>query len=132
VPPAREEWRTLGPLIAGMVPFSVALASSLIHPAIVAMFVLTPLFGLPWLLLGPHDRIVGRIAVVVAGFPLANCLAVGAGLSLAQSKPGFPFTMADGRTRWRARVPLPVWLVVACHWSFARSAGRVSPRKVPR
>jgi len=92
--PAREEWRTLGLLVAGMALFTLALAFSPIRPAILAMFVLTPLFGLPWLLFGPYDRMLFRIAVVVLGFPLAHCLAVGAGFALALSRPGFPFTSA--------------------------------------
>jgi len=90
--PARGEWRTLGLLIAGTALFAITLRYSPIRPAIVAMFVLTPLFGLPWLLFGPHDRIVVRALVVVLGFPLAHCLAVGAGLALAMSNRGFPFT----------------------------------------
>jgi len=90
--PARGEWRTLGLLVAGTALFAITLRYSPIRPAIVAMFVLTPLFGLPWLLFGPHDRIVVRALIVVLGFPLAHCLAVGAGFALAMTNRGFPFT----------------------------------------
>ena len=82
------ERRTLYALVAGHLLFVAALFTVAEWLGDYGLYIVTILYGLPLLLVGPRDRIAVRALVLLAGFPALHWAAA----SLARQAYSVPFT----------------------------------------